>query len=127
MTEGNIFLFPKSEDDHMWTIISDPVIDRHNVVIVKFHSFNDYPDQQRACVIYAGEHRFFSHATYVDFAGAYLTTDAKLESLKRSGHLKLRNRDLGSILLAKIRAGVPDSRIPLECEKVLEAQGLLPG
>jgi len=126
MVEGNIFLFPGSGDDHMWTIISDPSADPNHVVVVKFHSFNDYPEQEKACVIYAGEHRYLTHATYVDYACAYLTTDSHLESLKKSGRLKMRNRDLGSGLLAKIRAAVPNSRIPLESEKVLEAQGLLP-
>jgi hypothetical protein len=75
--------------------------------------------------LYAGEHPFIKHATYVDYAAAALTTNSNLESLKKSGHLKLRNRDLSPALLAKIRAAVPLSQIPLECEKALEAQGLV--
>jgi hypothetical protein len=63
MVEGSIFLFPKSSDDHMWTIISDPANDPHNVVVVKFLTFHDYDHEQESCVIYDGEHPFFKHAT----------------------------------------------------------------
>ena len=109
----------------MWTIISDPATDPQNVVVVKFLTFHDYEYEQKSCVIYDGEHPFFKHATYIDDAAAYLTSDARLETLKKSGHLKLRSRDVGTALLAKIRAGVSTSQIPLECEKALESQGLL--
>ena len=102
-----------------------PLNDPQNVVVVKFLTFHDYDHEQKSCVIYDGEHLFFKHATYVDYAAAYLTTDSRLEALKKSGHLKLRNREVGPSILAKIREGVSTSQIPLECEKVLEAQGLL--
>jgi len=125
MTEGNTFLFPKSSDDHLWAIISDPARNPHRVVVVTFFTFHDCDYEQNACVIYSGEHPFIKHATYVDFAAAFPTSDARLESLKTSGQLKLKKHDLSPALLAKIRGAVSVSQIPLECEKALEAQGLL--
>jgi hypothetical protein len=125
MDEGNTFLLPKSSDDHLWAIISDPSIDPDHVVVLRFLSFHDYEYEQKSCVIYDGEHPFFKHATFVDYASAVITTNKHLEELKKTSHLKQRSKDLGAALLAKIRQAIPSSQIPLDCEKALESQGLL--
>jgi hypothetical protein len=103
-------------------IISDPAKDSKNVVIVRFLSYQDY--QEQSCTLESGDHPFVKHKTCVDYAGAILVADSKLEQLKASGRLKSK-ANLSPIILAKIRDAVPVSRIPLECEKALEDQGLL--
>jgi len=120
--EGNTFLFPNAEDDHLWMIISDPAKDSKNVVILRFLSYQDY--QEQTCIVESGDHPFVRHKTCVDYAAAMLVADSKLEELKLSGRLKLK-ANLSPRILASIREAVPRSRIPLECEKALEDQGLL--
>jgi hypothetical protein len=119
--EGNTFLLP-GEEDHLWMVISDPVKDLENVIVVRFLSYQEYTEQ--TCILESGDHPFVKHKTCVDYAGAGLVTDARLEELKSRGRLKLK-ANLSPLILAKIREAVPRSRLPLECEKVLEDQGLL--
>ena len=84
--------------------------------------YQEYYEQ--SFIVHSGDHSFVTHKTCVDYAAAMLVTDAQLEQLKKDGRLKLK-KDLSPALLAGIRDAVPNSRIPLECEKALEDQGLL--
>jgi hypothetical protein len=120
--EGNTFLFPYASDDHLWMIISDPDKDPEKVVILRFLSYQEHYEQ--TYIAQSGDHPFVKHNTCVDYAAAILVTNSKLEELKTSKRLKLK-KDLSPQLLANIREAVPRSRIPLECEKALEDQGLL--
>jgi hypothetical protein len=120
--EGNTFLFPNASDDHLWMIISDPQKDASKVVILRVVSFQEHYEQ--TYIAHTGDHPFIKHKICVDYASAMLVTDAELEQLKGNGRLKPK-QDLSPKLLAESREAVPNSRIPLECEKSMEDQGLL--
>jgi hypothetical protein len=78
MRAGDTFLFPGA-DDHLWMIISDPLVDPANVVIVLFVSWTEKYDQ--ACILRGGEHPFVKHHTCVQYPGARIVSNVKLESL----------------------------------------------
>jgi hypothetical protein len=75
MVGGATFLFPGA-DDHLWMLISDPLVNSNAVVIVCFLTHQQQYDQ--ACVLTGGEHPFVKHATCVNYPGAKVTTLAKL-------------------------------------------------
>ena len=122
MDEGQTFLFPGDENDHLWMVVSDPRRNAGQVVIVRFLSFRD--GLEETLILTSGEHPFVKHNTCVDYAAALLVSDTTLEELRKAKRLKLK-QDLSPKLLADIREAASRSRIPLKCEKVLEDQGLL--
>jgi hypothetical protein len=122
MQAGDTFLFPGA-DDHLWMIVSDPAADAENVVIVLFVSWTAKYDQ--ACVLHGGEHPFVKHETCVQYPGAKVVSDAKLESLLQTGQLKPKS-PLSSELLALIREKAADSSIPTRAYEILREQGYVP-
>ena len=66
-------------------VISDPRLDP-GLVVVCFLSWQSWHDQ--ACIVRAGEHPFVQHDTCVNYPGARVVPEAKLDSLKTTGVLK---------------------------------------
>lgn len=122
MRAGDTFLFPGA-DDHLWAIISDPVLDPGRVVIVLFVSHTEKYDQ--ACVLSGGEHPFIKHPTCVQYPGARVVTDALLESLRLAGRLRPRE-PLRPDLLAMIRKRAENADIRTSAYEILREQGFVP-
>ena len=78
MTAGETFLLP-GLDDHLWMVLSDPAREP-NLVVVFFLSWQ--PQYDQACVLQAGDHPFIKHSTCVNYPGARVVADAKLEAMK---------------------------------------------
>ena len=121
MNAGDTFLLP-GVDDHLWAIISDPGADDVCVVVVLFVSWQ--PQYDQACVLETGDHPFIKHSTCVQYPGARVVSDARLEQLKRDGKLKLKD-PLSAQLLARIRSCAEDADIPTEAYEVLRQQGFV--
>lgn len=122
MNAGDTFLFPGVED-HLWMIISDPAQDDVRLVVTFFLSYQPRYDQ--SCVLNGGEHPFVKHPTCVNYPGARLVSDARLEQMKAAGALKLKE-PLSPDLLALIRRCADRADIPTECYDVLRRQGFVP-
>jgi len=124
MQEGYTFKFHGSRDDHLWVVISDPLIDADQaVVIVSFTSYRE--DKDQTCILQPGEHPFIRKRTIVYYEDAREVPNAHLEGLAATGML-VRQDDVAPQLLAKIRQGAAESkRIPLGCRKILAEQGLI--
>jgi hypothetical protein len=122
MTAGETFLLP-GLDDHLWMVISDPVKTPEELVVVCFLSWQ--PQYDQACVLEAGDHPFIKHSTCVNYPGARVVSDAKLESLKAGGALRTKD-PLSTHLLARIRESAANADIPTECYDALRRQGLVP-
>jgi hypothetical protein len=89
MHAGDIFLIP-DYDDHLWAIISDPAIDAQNVVMVLFVTRSElYAD---TCILRVGDHPFIKHDTCVQYPGAKVVSDCRLEELRREGKLRMKAR-----------------------------------
>lgn len=121
MQAGDTFLIPKF-DDHLWAVISDPSLDAEKVVIVLFLSWTEKYDQ--ACVLSGGEHPFIKHPTCVHYPGAKVVTDARMEELRRTEQLKVKN-PLSAELLSQIRQRAEDGDIPTRAYEILREQGFV--
>jgi hypothetical protein len=122
MRAGETFLLP-NDDDHLWAIISDPVVDPQRVVVVLFVSWTEKYDQ--ACVLNGGEHPFIKHPTCVQYPGAALVSDATLEARRQSGELKMK-APLSPDLLALIRQRADRADLRTRIYEVLREQGYVP-
>jgi len=122
MNAGDTFLVP-TLDDHLWIVISDPAIDPVNVVLVCLLSWQPHHDQ--ACILEQGDHPFVKHSTCVQYPWARTVADAKLETLKRDGTLRLKD-PLSASLLDRIRASAANGDIPTGCYDVLRQQRFVP-
>ena len=85
MLAGETFLVPEL-DDHLWAVISDPLLDESSVVIICLLSWREYHDQ--ACVLDAGDHPFIKRSTCVNYPGTRIETNTLLERLKTDGKLE---------------------------------------
>jgi hypothetical protein len=122
MNAGDTFLIP-ALDDHLWIVLSDPAIDRVNVVLVCLLSWQPHHDQ--ACILEPGDHPFVKHSTCVHYPWARTVTDARLEELKRDGKLRLRPPLLADVL-DRVRTSAASGDIPTECYDILRRQGFVP-
>ena len=122
MMAGDTFLLPDF-DDHLWAVISDPAINGNNVVIVLFVSWTEKYDQ--ACVLHGGEHPFIKHETCVQYPGAKVVANARLEELRKSGQLRPKAA-LSAGLLALIRERTENADLPTFAYEILREQGFVP-
>jgi hypothetical protein len=122
MTAGETFLLP-GLDDHLWMVISDPAKAPDQLVVVCFLSWQ--PQYDQACVLEAGDHPFIKHSTCVNYPGARVVSEAKLESLKARGAFRTKD-PLSTQLLTRIRASAANADIPTECYDILRRQGFVP-
>ena len=121
MKAGDTFLIPDF-DDHLWAVISDPSIDSQNVVIVLFVSWTKRYDQ--ACVLRKGQHPFIKHDTCVQYPGAQVVTDSKLEEQLQTGKLRPKS-PLSQELLEQIRRSAEQSDIPSRAYGILRDQNFV--
>ena len=121
MLAGDTFLVPDL-DDHLWAVISDPLLDESKVVIVCLLSWQEHYDQ--ACVLEAGDHPFITHSTCVNYPGARIEKNTLFEQLKSAGQLKPKD-PLPDALLNRIREKAEDSDITSESYDVLRNQGFV--
>src|SRR4051812_40502679 len=99
MNAGDTFLVP-GLDDHLWLVISDPQLDKNQVVVVSFVSWQERYEQ--SCVVEAGEHPFVRHRTCVAYSSARVVDVQRLDTLAGANKLTLK-APLSSALLARIR------------------------
>jgi hypothetical protein len=121
---GDTILIPlpgTSYDSHLWMVISDPAIGEH-CVIVNFTTWR--ADKDQSCVVDVGEHPYISKRTCVNYHDAKKVSISDLDRLVASQRLKPL-APLSPTLLAKIRKGVPNSRMNWDCVGLLADQGLV--
>lgn len=123
--EGHTFLLDRPDlDDHLWVIISDPVLDYEHVVIVNLTTWREKGDP--TCIVEEGEHEWVKHTTCVNYRKAKVVRDKFLDACDAKGYVKW----LGPVdndLLGRIRAGAAESPFtPHKVSDILNEQGLLP-
>src|SRR5438132_6013464 len=123
MDAGATFLVPGVVDPHLWIVLSDPRIDRENVLIVNLTTVTRLKEQ--ACIIERGEHPWVTHRTCVNYQDAKVVSLEKLYRLKDSGHLRLQD-PLSATLLQRVRYTAALSvRIAFDKREILVKQGLI--
>ncbi len=122
MTTGDTFK-AVADDNHLWMIISDTVVDSDYVVIVNFTS--NRPTEEQHCIVTVGEHPFIHHDTAVRFRSAKIARLFDLHNLLGSGKI-LKRQPLSTLLLSRIRTGALASQfIPIGCRDMLSFQGIV--
>ena len=125
MNAGDTFIIDvpgTSLDSHLWIIISDPVTRPDEVILVNFTKYGASKDQ--ACIVERGEHPFISQRTCVEYRRLKVASVEQLQAFLDHGLMSSHN-PASPDLLAKIRAGVPNSRMHNEHVLMLTAQGLV--
>lgn len=125
MNAGDTFIIDEpgtSLDSHLWIAISDPAANPEEVVLVNFTKYR--ADKDQACIVECGDHPFVSRKTCVEYRGAKTASARELQTLLDSGAIS-SHKPASPGLLARIRAGVPRSRMRNEHVLILTAQGLV--
>ena len=81
-------------------------------------------DKDQACIVDRNDHPFISQRTCVEYRGAKAASAKELQTLLDNG-LVVSHKPVAPELLAKIRAGVPQSRMRNEHVLLLATQGLV--
>jgi hypothetical protein len=122
MDAGTTFLL-SAVDIHLWVIISDPLADPQNVLIVNLTSLD--PRKEQACVLAVGDHPWIRHDTCVNYGDSQVTTLDKLLAAQNANALMIQSPVSPDILL-RIREGAMNStRMPLDNADILIRQGLV--
>ena len=122
---------PWNRDRHLYTIISDPTNFPDNVVYVNFTSLDTTApltdvENDRACVVTAGEHPFIEHLSCVCYGGAHECSLYHLQCRYDKGSIRLHTDPVDSPLLEKIRVGARDSiHFPFAYRQIMMDQGLI--
>jgi hypothetical protein len=111
-----------SLDSHLWIVISNPAENSEEVLLVNFTKYR--ADKDHACIVEPGDHPFVVHRTCVEYRGAKTASAKELQALLDS-HQISSHKPAGPDLLARIRAGVPKSRMRNEHVLLLTTQGLV--
>jgi hypothetical protein len=111
-----------SLDSHLWIVISDPAENPEEVLLVNFTKYR--ADKDQACIVERGDHPFISQKTCVEYRGAKMASAKELQTLLDSGQVS-SHKPASPQLLARIRAGVANSRMRNEHVLILIAQGVI--
>ncbi len=122
MDAGTTFLLA-AVDIHLWIIVSDPLIDPDNVLIVNLTSLT--PGKDHSCILRRGDHPWIRHDTCVNYQDSQVTTLKKLIAA-RDGKALIPDSPLDPIVLKKIRDdSLKSTKMPLEHADILIEQGLV--
>ena len=113
---------PAASVEHLYVVISDPVKDPDNVVLVSFTTRQAGVDE--SCVIYEGEHPCVRHDTCVDYRRAHVLSALQIDEAVTSGKVRPGPQaDAG--LLDRILRGAQETRfLPDCCDAILDKQQL---
>ena len=122
MNAGDSFI-PARFDNHLWVIISEPSLDKQNVVIVNFTPYDGV--EEETCTLDVGDHRFVRHKTVVRYRDAKSVPCSHLQNLEKARMLR-RHDPLSAEVLQRVREGASRSDfLPERCRKILDDQGLI--
>ena len=91
-------------------------------MLVNFTKYR--PDKDQACIVERGDHPFISQKTCVEYRGAKTASAPELQTLLDGGQISSHS-PVSPELLARIRDGVPNSRMRNEHVLILISQGVV--
>ncbi len=110
-------------DNHLWVVISDPLLDENHVLVVNFTTYR--PRKDGTCRIQAGEHPFVKEETCVQYLACQQMKLGLLEEWLDTGVIA-PNTPVSSGLLRRIQQGAYDSdQTPGYAKNILTRQGLV--
>jgi hypothetical protein len=122
MEAGDTFRFV-SKDTHLWIVISDPAVNRDQVLIVNVTTFRS--DKETTCRLNPGDHPAIVHNSCVNYAEARVYSDSQLLHLEQKRRIVMYDKVCPEIL-ALIREGAVRSvHMRLRYGQILIDQGLV--
>jgi hypothetical protein len=110
-------------DNHLWVVVSDPVMDEARVAVVNFTTY--YPFKDGTCRVVPGEHPFVRQETCVEFSGCQIVKLGFLEDRLDRKHI-VKDVPLSPSLLERIRnAAIESPHSPFDLQTILIDQGLV--
>lgn len=125
MNAGDTFLIAQpgtSLDSHLWIVLSDPTLDKNNIVLVNLTTWR--PDKDQACLL-EKKHipGFVTHKTCVNYGGSKVVTLEQFTKL--TTNLK-RLAPLKPEVLKMIRRGAANSKhMKIGHFAILDSQNLI--
>ncbi len=112
-------------DNHLWVVISDPLVDENHVLVVNFTTYR--PRKDGTCRIQPGEHPFVKEETCVQNLACQQMKLGLLEEWLDTGRITLnQHQPVSSGLLRRIQQGAYDSgQTPGFAKNILTKQGLV--
>lgn len=127
MRAGDTFkLLDTTIDDHLWVVISDPLLDVADPVVIVNLTTCREGRTNPTCILEPGDHPFVRHPTAVRYEAALDVSNPGLEGRANDGSIVLQGQ-LRPSVLDRIRRGAtePRSGIPEACRQILLKQGLI--
>lgn len=119
MKAGDTFR-PVKFDNHLWIIISDPLMDADKIVITNLTT--NTRDEEQHCILKVGDHPFVTDNSAVRYRDAKVVSATDLGILIKAKQLK-PNEPMSGDILKRIRDGATKSEhIPDGCREILEEQ-----
>jgi len=97
--------FRGSYGDHLKIIISDPVKDPDNLLIVSVTTFREGKFHDPSCFLNSGDHQFIKHDSYIAFQFAKTRSNTDLDRLHGSGGIILEDDQISEAVLKRIHQG----------------------
>ncbi|MFB3882629.1 MAG: hypothetical protein ACE149_15285 [Armatimonadota bacterium] len=128
MRAGDTFRLnePTIRKKHVWVIISGPLLDTADPVVIVNLTTHRPGKTNPTCVLGPEDHPLIRHPTAVRYEDAVSVPNAGLESSANRGELVLQGQ-LRPDVLDRIRQGAAQlsSRLPEEAREILRKQGLI--
>lgn len=124
--QGDTFWIPSENNtfvEHLYVVISDPLQDPDNVVMVSLTSRESWKDQ--SCIVYVEEHSALTHESCIDYRRAKIVKAEALERAVEQGKVWPRDRVSGAVLLKILKGASQTQNLPNDCDKILDEQGLI--
>lgn len=118
--------FRGSYGEHLKIVISDPLKDPENLLIVNVTSYREGKFYDPSCFLNPGDHPFIKHVSYVAYQYATTRSNGNLYRLHASGRIILENEQISDSVLERIHLGAVESEfISLEYVDLLREQELI--
>ena len=126
VAHGDTFWVPSDDDnsvEHLYIVISDPVKDADNVVMVPLTTLESWKDD--SCVLHAGEHPNITHDSCIDYRRSQIVPARQIEQSLSEGRIRAR-QPASPTLLSRILLGASETRqLSGVADGILARQGLI--
>lgn len=121
---GDTFLLANQDiNNHLWIIISNPLLDSEQIVTVNFTSWQPYKDQ--SCIVEVGEHPFIRNKTCISYIDSKLITATQYDDNLLKSFI-IPHSPISENLMARILISAAESHyLSLGHYEILEKQELV--
>lgn len=127
-TKRATVLIPSGSTDrpdllHLFVLLCDPFGDPPQCLLVSISTVyqNGYHDP--TCLLYAGDHPFVKHASYVKYSSCRLIEAARLERAVAAGIFKQHDMMDGTVVARILQACLSSRHTPQAIKDLIVAQG----